>query len=121
MSYAVEVHHLEDIDNILLSGEVSLTTWTQVWHELGRQLLCGRRHIAINIDGLEYLDGLGLKLLSKARHLIERRGGSLAVICTDAQRRRVLHVAGLDQYVSVLSNDSWLANRLMLEAVAWGG
>ncbi|MHB2021638.1 MAG: STAS domain-containing protein [Candidatus Xenobia bacterium] len=88
-------------DVIRLSGDLTLDTWPSMWSRLRESLEAREGDVSINIDGLSYLDGLGLNLLLSAWRLIAGRGARMQIICCDSRRQRLLQKLGLDRYFTL--------------------
>jgi anti-sigma B factor antagonist len=59
--------------------------------------------VAVDLDGVDSLDDVGLGVLLGAAGRTRQNGGELAVVCADKQLRERFTVTGLDRAISVTS------------------
>jgi anti-sigma B factor antagonist len=88
-----------------LTGSVDLATVAEL-----RDLLVrftaehpGER-VAVDLDGVDSLDDVGLGVLLGAAGRTRQNGGDLTVVCADGQLRQRFTVTGLDRAITVASS-----------------
>jgi anti-sigma B factor antagonist len=59
--------------------------------------------VAVDLDGVDSLDDVGLGVLLGAAGRTRQNGGDLAVVCADGQLRERFTVTGLDRAIGVTS------------------
>jgi anti-sigma B factor antagonist len=58
-------------------------------------------HVAVDLDGVDSLDDVGLGVLLGAAGRTRQNGGDLTVVCADGQLRERFTVTGLDRAITV--------------------
>jgi anti-sigma B factor antagonist len=98
---SVQVEELTGADDgwsvARVAGEVDVATAPRLRETLLTALTEGRRHLVLDLTGVEFLDSTGLGvivgLLKRARTL----GGDLRLVCPNAAVRRVFEITALDR------------------------
>jgi anti-sigma B factor antagonist len=60
--------------------------------------------VAVDLDGVDSLDDVGLGVLLGAAGRTRQNGGDLTVVCADGQLRQRFTVTGLDRAITVAPN-----------------
>ena len=90
---------------VALSGTVDLGSVPALLNALASALLDRRgATIAVDLDGVEALDDIGLGILLGAAGRARRDGGDLVVVCTNTAMRDRFAVTGFDRAVSVVGS-----------------
>ncbi|MBC3843372.1 STAS domain-containing protein [Streptacidiphilus sp. 4-A2] len=80
---------------VQLHGEIDLATAGLVTAHLDQVTGSGRPRIVVDLRQVGFVDAGGLDPLVRARRRALRRGGELALLCTDPRILRTLRLAGL--------------------------
>lgn len=87
---------------VLLTGSVDLATVPTLQNALGRVLV---EHpgetIAVDLDGVDALDDIGLGILLGAAGRARRNGGDVVIVCGNATLRERFALTGLDRAITV--------------------
>ena len=87
---------------VLLTGSVDLATVPTLQNALGRVIV---EHpgetIAVDLDGVDALDDIGLGILLGAAGRARRNGGDIVIVCSNAALRQRFTITGLDRAITV--------------------
>lgn len=109
MELDIEHTAVGDHDVLAPSGEVDLSSYTQLRDRIGELLDAGRTHVVIDLSSTSFLDSTALGALIGGRRRAYAAGGSFAIICANPQLLRLFTITKLDLVFDVLpSRDEWL-------------
>ena len=93
-SLAIEVVPCDDEDLVIVTGDLDADTCVQL-----RETLCGltNRRLALDLDGLDFLDSSGLSLLLERRRHHDKLGGGVRVVRASRPVQRVLDLTGTSE------------------------
>lgn len=92
---------------LAVRGAVDLSTSRQFTKALERVLAGGARRVVLDLQGVEFIDSLGLHTLLRARAQCEKNGCEYLLSATIPERvQRVFNVAGVAGYMQVQGEDS---------------
>ncbi|QMU80725.1 STAS domain-containing protein [Streptacidiphilus sp. PB12-B1b] len=80
---------------VRLVGEIDLATSSLITTHLIQVTAGARPSVVVDLRAVTFIDAAGLDPLARARDRALRRGGELALICTDPRILRTLRLAGL--------------------------
>lgn len=86
---------------LAVTGELDMTSSTELRRLVERALTAGRNCVVIDLDGVTHMDSSALAALITAHQLTHERGGRLALVISTEQLRRTLEVRGLDRLFTV--------------------
>ena len=99
---------------VWLGGEVDLSVRGQVLQAVERAiLLVDVPHLIVDVSGVTFMDSAGLSVFVAAHKKAAARGGTVSVLGASDRLRRLLHMVGLDDVITVLPKDA----RLLRDAV----
>src|ERR1700722_13450853 len=84
-----------------LHGEVDLGSAPEFGAYLDWAIDQGHRFVAIDLGGLSFMDGSGLRVIGGAAKRLQLSGGALSVRSPSASIRRLLNIGGLADLVRV--------------------
>jgi anti-anti-sigma factor len=95
--FEIEVQRpAEEVVVLKLSGEVDLCTSFSLMETVGAAVAERPQLLAVDLSGVEFMDGAGVKVLESAARHIDARHTRFTVICPpDNGVSRLLHLAGL--------------------------
>lgn len=93
----VETREHGDWTVVDVKGEVDLYTAPQLRERLVGLVESGRTRLAVNMEGVEFLDSTGLGVLIGALKRVREREGILAMAAPREPVRKVLSITGLDK------------------------
>jgi anti-sigma B factor antagonist len=80
-----------------VKGEVDLDTAPHLKAELAEAVKGGASNIAVNLEGVDFLDSSGLGVLIGSLKRCKEAGGTLALVSPRRPVRKVLSITGLDK------------------------
>lgn len=107
----LEVEHtaVGDYDVLTPTGEVDVSSYSELRDRIGELLQRGRANVVIDLTGTTFLDSTALGALIGGRRRAHAAGGSFAIICANPQLLKLFAVTKLDLVFEVLpSRDVWL-------------
>ena len=81
---------------LVLRGELDIATSPQLRDELVRVIGEGRR-IVVDLEGLDFIDSVGLGILVSGLKRARSDGGDLELVCANRVILQPLELTGLDQ------------------------
>lgn len=85
-------------------GEVDVATAPALRERLIAVLDGSAQYLAIDMDGVEFIDSTGLGVLVGALRRARSAGGDLRVVCTSPRILKVLEITGLDAVFRVAAS-----------------
>jgi anti-sigma B factor antagonist len=102
MNFRAEQRDVAGRHVVALSGTVDLGTVPALLNALATALLDRRgASIAVDLDGVEAFDDVGLGIILGAAGRARRDGGELTVVCSNPRLRERLAVTGFDRAIDV--------------------
>ena len=95
MDLQIEVRRQEDIAVIILSGEVDAYTCARLRQAMIEAIEDGGANLVVDMKNVEYIDSSGLGTLVGGLKRVSERQGTIAVVCTNPQIRKVFDITGL--------------------------
>ena len=92
-----------DTTVIRLSGEFDLSCEDALWEELGQVLDSEISTLVLDLQGLEFIDSTGLRMLLSLNNLAQSDGFDFTVFCGKGMVMRVLYETGLDGILPVVN------------------
>lgn len=88
---------------ITLSGEVDLSTITELSDLITAQLAGGTVHLTIDVSGMSFADSASMRVLMLAAMTLRKRGGGLVLLRPQPALVRLLDIMDADQVITVQS------------------
>jgi anti-sigma B factor antagonist len=88
---------------LTVGGEVDLNTAPQLKERINALIADGHAHIAVDLEGVGFMDSTGLSALVSGLMRTGDGGGEMAVVCTQPHILRLLALTGLDHVLNVHS------------------
>ena len=86
---------------ITLSGEVDLSTITELSDLITAQLAGGTVHLTIDVSGMSFADSASMRVLMLAAMTLRKRGGGLVLLRPQPALARLLDIMDADQVITV--------------------
>jgi anti-sigma B factor antagonist len=96
MALAIEPAEHGTTTLLVLRGELDIATSPQLRDELVRVIGDGRR-IVVDLEGLDFIDSVGLGILVSGLKRARSDGGDLELVCANRVILQPLELTGLDQ------------------------
>lgn len=104
----IEHVHLETHCSVSVSGEVDLANAPALDDYLTELISDNQRDLALDLNGISFMDSSGLNVLLKVRRALEEAGLTLALLTPSPQVSRTLSVSGLDQVFRIVDSHEQL-------------
>lgn len=89
---------------VVAVGEVDVATAPLLRQVLTEAQYSGATHVAVDLDGVEFLDSFGIGVLVGAVRRAAAHDGELALVCTRERLLRLLELTRLDRIVAVVAS-----------------
>jgi anti-sigma B factor antagonist len=96
MALAIECEEHGTTALLVLRGELDIATSPQLRDELVQVISDGRR-IVVDLEGLGFIDSVGLGILVSGLKRARQHGGELELVCANRTILQPLELTGLDQ------------------------
>jgi anti-sigma B factor antagonist len=90
-----------DLTVLTVAGEVDLYTAPRLKERLSELTGSGRSRLAVDLQGVEFMDSTGLGVLIGALKRCKEAGGTLALVGPREPVVKVLAITGLDKVFSI--------------------
>jgi len=90
---------------VSLSGSVDLSTVPALQNTLTRVLVeHAGETVAVELDGVDALDDIGLGILLGAAGRARRNGGDVVIVCSNESLRERFTLTGLDRAITITTS-----------------
>jgi anti-sigma B factor antagonist len=90
---------VEGADVVAVRGEVDFGTAPELKRRIGERVDAGARTVVVDLSAVEFIDSTGLGVLVGALRRLQQAGGTLVVVCPNAEMRRIFGIVGLDNVI----------------------
>jgi anti-anti-sigma factor len=97
--FEIRANFIGDEAVLELHGEVDLTTAPQLRVYLDEAIDQGQRFVVLDLAGMSFMDGSGLRVIASSARRLRLTGGSLSIRSPSAMVRRLLTLIGLADLV----------------------
>lgn len=104
MSFERNLSHDGKLTLVELKGELEITVTEQFLAELRQLLDEGRRHLYIDLAGIQGIDSSGIGLLCRLHDLIRKMDGTLTLRRPPDQVYRVFEITRLSTFFDFVKN-----------------
>jgi anti-sigma B factor antagonist len=87
---------------VVLGGDLDLVSYRTLKNEVDRLVIDQRVDLVLDLDGLTFIDSLGLGALVSTRRKVNAFGGSLEIVCTNPTVMQVFNLTHLDRVFTIL-------------------
>jgi anti-sigma B factor antagonist len=94
-----------DTAEIAAHGEIDLATVNTLRSAITSALAQGARHVALDLEGVTYIDSSGLGTLIGAHKRLASSGGTMTVRCSRPRILRLFAITGLDRVLTITARD----------------
>jgi anti-anti-sigma factor len=100
-AFGIEASFLGFEAVLTVQGEVDLGTAPELGAYLDEAIDNGHRFVVVDLSGLEFIDGSGLRVIASRAERLTLSGGALTVRAPSPMVRRLLDIVGLSDQVRV--------------------
>jgi anti-sigma B factor antagonist len=93
----------EQVQVLVLRGELDVATASQLAHPLSEAVESGKTEVVVDLAELTFMDSTGLMVLLNGLRRLFRKGGRLAVACTNPTVLRLFEITGTDATFTITS------------------
>jgi anti-sigma B factor antagonist len=102
MNFDVNTERLGDSTFVIaLTGEVDLYTAPEFKQQLLDAISKGAKNVVVDLTGTTFIDSTTLGVLVGGVKRLRPAGGSLTLVCTDANICKIFEITGLDRVFSI--------------------
>ena len=106
----------EDVDDrthlITVAGEIHVSTAPEFSRLLTAAIGRGKTQVVLDLGDVEFIDSTGLSVLLNGLRRVTRRGGRMAIVCSNPTVLRLFVITRLDSTFTIVGS-----RRAALEAV----
>ncbi|TAM87573.1 anti-sigma factor antagonist [bacterium] len=88
-----------------LVGEIDVYTSPAVKEAITELIDDGHYNLIINLEGVRYIDSTGLGVLIGALKRVREHAGSVNLICTNPQVKKIFDITGLVKIFGIYENE----------------
>ena len=88
-----------------LNGEIDVYTSPKVKDALGDLIDKGHYNLLINLEKVRYIDSTGLGVLIGGLKRVREHGGSVRLVCTNPQIRKIFDITGLVKIFGIYDDE----------------
>jgi anti-sigma B factor antagonist len=88
-----------------LSGEIDVYTSPKVKDAVGELIDRGVYYLVINLEKVRYIDSTGLGVLIGGLKRVREHGGSVNLVCTNPQIKKIFDITGLVKIFGIFESE----------------
>jgi anti-sigma B factor antagonist len=88
-----------------LSGEIDVYTSPKVKDAIGELIDRGVYYLVINLEKVRYIDSTGLGVLIGGLKRVREHGGSVNLVCTNPQIKKIFDITGLVKIFGIFESE----------------
>jgi anti-sigma B factor antagonist len=93
-------------DIVELTGEIDVYTSPKVKDAITDLIDKGRYNLIISLEDVRYIDSTGLGVLIGALKRVREHGGSVSLVCTNPQIKKIFEITGLVKIFGMHENEA---------------
>ena len=96
-SFELEEHEPDERTTVIaVTGEIHVSTAPEFSRRLNDAIARGKTGLVLDLEQVTFIDSTGLSVLLNALRRVTRRGGRLAIVCTNPTVLRLFQITRLD-------------------------
>ncbi|MCL5035960.1 MAG: STAS domain-containing protein [Chloroflexi bacterium] len=95
----------EGLGIVDILGEIDVYTSSWVKEAIAEFIKEGNYNIIINLEGVRYIDSTGLGVLIGALKRVKEHEGSISLICTNPQIKKIFNITGLSKIFAIYKSE----------------
>jgi anti-sigma B factor antagonist len=96
----------EDAYVVELGGEIDVYTSPKVKDAITELIDQGHYNLVINLEKVRYIDSTGLGVLIGGLKRVREHGGSVSLVCTNPQIRKIFDITGLVKIFGIYDDEA---------------
>jgi anti-sigma B factor antagonist len=113
MNFHIQDEEINETTHVIeLGGEVDLYTAPDLKERLLGVIQDGKKRIIVDLSQTTFIDSTTLGVLIGAVRRLRPTGGSLALVCTDENIRKIFEITGLDRVFPIATTREEALERL---------
>lgn len=105
MDIKIDVQDKEYCNILSVHGDVDVYTSPKVKEAINALIEKEVFSIVVNLEDVRYVDSTGLGVLIGALKRLKEHNGSIVLVCTNPQIKKIFQITGLVKIFSIYSND----------------
>ncbi len=89
---------------IAVSGEIHVSTAPQFSTRLNEAIGQGKTSVVLDLADVSFIDSTGLSVLLNGLRRVTRRGGRMAIVCTNPTVLRLFQITNLDSTFDIFAD-----------------
>jgi anti-sigma B factor antagonist len=107
MDMQVRTYPLEGgVHVVAVEGEVDVYTAPRVKDAIHELIEAGNVKLAVNLEGVKYIDSTGLSVFVSAQKKLQEKSGRLVLITTNPRIHKVLTLTGLSEIFAIYKDEA---------------
>jgi anti-sigma B factor antagonist len=95
--FRLSEERLDDVTQVIaVGGEIHVSTAPEFSRALAAALGDGAGRVVLDLSAVEFIDSTGLSVLLNGLRRVTRRGGRMAIVCTNPTVLRLFEITRLD-------------------------
>ncbi|MGH7707971.1 MAG: STAS domain-containing protein [Vulcanimicrobiaceae bacterium] len=113
MDITVSVRKANDHAQVVdIGGEIDVYTSPKVKDALSELIDDGNYHLVISLEKVRYIDSTGLGVLIGGLKRVREHGGSVNLVCTSPQIKKIFDITGLVKIFGIFGDEQSAVNAL---------
>lgn len=88
-----------------VQGEIDVYTSPKVKESVSELIEKGHYNLVISLEGVRYIDSTGLGVLIGALKKVREHNGSIGLICTNPQIKKIFNITGLVKIFGIYKSE----------------
>ncbi len=105
MDIKVETKQIKNSHIISVQGEIDVYTSPRVKETINELIEKENYNLIINLEEVRYIDSTGLGVLIGALKKVREHNGSINLICTNPQIKKIFNITGLVKIFGIFKNE----------------
>ena len=95
--FSIDIDKSKEIPSVNIQGEIDIYTCTELRKNLNDIMENDPKNFILNLEKVQYIDSTGLGTIAHSAQKIQSNDGSVYVICSKPQIKKIFEVSGLLQ------------------------
>jgi len=102
MDIKINSKQVKDKTHVIeVNGEIDVYTSPKVKEAINALIEEGSYFLAVNLEGVRYIDSTGLGVLIGALKKVREHDGNITLVCTNPQIKKIFNITGLVKIFSI--------------------